>query len=85
MTKDEKIEAALQLLEQIKWGKDSSWLSAARIVDEVTNLLRSPSTQVPGTNAAAPRPRAGLSDRLIALIGKRSGNTRAIKTPKVKG
>jgi len=84
MTNEEKIQGAIEMLQQIKLNRDTSWLSAAMMIDEVIKLLRSPSSVVPGQNAASSRPRAGLSDRLIALIGKPSRNTRAVKTQKLK-
>jgi len=88
MTNEEKIQNALCMLQDLKWKRDNSWLANAMIVDEVIKLLKTPENKrdeeypsAVGISAAvSSRPRAGLSDRLIALLGKRSGNARAGKT-----
>ncbi len=85
MTNEQKVQAAISMLQELKWNRDSNWLANAMMIDEVLQMLRTPSKEdVPGQNAASSRPRAGLSDRLIALIGKPSRNTRAVKTQKLK-
>lgn len=84
MNNEEKIAYALDMLQALKWNRDSNWLSNAMRIDEVIRVLKSPSTGSPATGPGqktAPRSqRAGLSDRLIALIGKPSGSARARKT-----
>jgi len=86
MNAEEKVQAAISMLQELKWNRDNNWLANAMRIDEVLQMLRSPSTPSPvQTTVNTCHPRAGLSDRLIALIGKRSRNTRAAKTPKPKG
>ena len=84
MNNEEKIKYALGMLQQLKWSRESNWLSNAMAIDEVIRVLQTPSTlpaTVPGQKTTPRSSRAGLSDRLSALIGKRSGKARASKTP----
>jgi len=83
MNAEEKVQAAISMLQELKWNRDNNWLANAMRIDEVLQMLRTPSPVQTMVNTC--HPRAGLSDRLIALIGKRSRNTRAAKTPKPKG
>jgi hypothetical protein len=90
MTDKQKVAYALNMLQQLKWNRDSTWLSNAIHIDEVIRVLKSPSTGVgvsatgPGQKIVSRSQRAGLSDRLMALIGKPSGSARgsaAASTP----
>jgi hypothetical protein len=78
MTNEEKVQAAISMLQELKWNRDSNWLANSMRIDEVLQMLRTPSPVSAAVNTR--HPRAGLSDRLIALIGKPSRNTRAAKT-----
>jgi len=82
MNDREKIQAALSMLQGMKWGRES-WLSNAMRIDEVVQMLQAPGNDRTGAGepsaAVSSRPRAGLSDRLIALLGKHSGSARPSK------
>ena len=80
MNNEEKIVVAIAMLRELKWGRES-WLSNASRIDEVINVLQSRSS--PGIKdrpVETFQPRAGLSDRLFALIGKRARDARAAQT-----
>lgn len=88
MNDRQKVSSALNMLRDLKWRKESSWLTNAMRIDEIIKMLEMPNEDhmadagVPGAAApasASPRQRAGLSDRLIALLGKPSGNARRPK------
>lgn len=82
MTNEQKISTALNMLQQLKWNQDSTWLSNAMRIDEVIQMLRTPATlpaNVADQKTISHRQRAGLSDRLVALIGKRSQDARGRK------
>lgn len=88
MNNEEKISTALSMLQQLKWNQDSNWLSNAMLIDEVIRVLKTPSTlpaTVPEQKTNSRSRRAGLSDRLIALLGTRSGSARVSKKQMAEG
>ena len=86
MTNEEKISTALSMLQQLKWSREINWLSNAMAIDEVIQILKTPSTlpaTIPGQKIVSRSRRAGLSDRLMALLGTRSQDARARKKQQV--
>lgn len=82
MNNEQKIAYALDMLQKIKWGHESGWLTNAMMIDEVIRVLKTPCSSPaadPVQKINSRSQRAGLSDRLMALIGKPSGNARAAK------
>ena len=77
MNDRQKINVALDLLQGIRHGPDQSWITNAMTVDEVIRILRMPGENNMDTVTAKRVPRAGLSDRLFALLGKRARDARA--------